>query len=177
MEEEKPRSYAGIPEAVFVENVDEFMTGKEGVESVLRQWDELHCKYKYMEVNLLAKRKRLKSQIPDIQKSLEMLAVLKKKFAEESPIETHFLLSDLLHAKAVVDPSQTVCLWLGANVMLEYTLDDAQSLLDLNLDTANKNLGQVQHDLDFLRDQMTTTEVNMARLYNWDVKRRQMDKK
>ena len=26
----------------------------------------------------------------------------------------------------------------------------------------------------FWRDQMTTTEVNMARLYNWDVKRRQL---
>lgn len=25
----------------------------------------------------------------------------------------------------------------------------------------------------FSRDQLTTTEVNMARVYNWDVKRRQ----
>lgn len=78
--------------------------------------------------------------------------------------------------------------------MLEYTLKDAQTLLKKNHDSAKKNLAQVHHDLDFLRsifsffvqkvtklnrcyltcrDQMTTTEVNMARLYNWDVKRRQ----
>ena len=76
--------------------------------------------------------------------------------------------------------------------MLEYTLEDARALLEKNHETARKNLSQVFHDLDFLRyifypstlcmlvtifeiyrDQMTTTEVNMARLYNWDVKRRQ----
>ena len=29
---------------------------------------------------------------------------------------------------------------------------------------------------DYLRDQMTITEVTMARLYNWDVKRRKEKK-
>ncbi|KAG8273336.1 Prefoldin subunit 3 [Homalodisca vitripennis] len=63
-----------------------------------------------------------------------------------------------------------------ANVMLEYTLDDAMALLVKNIETAKKNLSHVEHDLDFLRDQFTTTEVNMARVYNWDVKRRQAAK-
>lgn len=27
----------------------------------------------------------------------------------------------------------------------------------------------------FIRDQLTTTEVNMARVFNWDVKRRQAE--
>ena len=31
-------------------------------------------------------------------------------------------------------------------------------------------------DLGYLRDQMTITEVTMARLYNWDVKRRKEKK-
>ena len=52
-----------------------------------------------------------------------------------------------------------VCLWLGANVMLEYSLDDAESLLKKNLESAEKNLQQIAFDLDFLRDQMTITEV------------------
>lgn len=57
--------------------------------------------------------------------------------------------------------------------MLEYSIDEAEALLVKNLDTANRNLSQIELDLDFLRDQITTTEVNMARVYNWDVKRRQ----
>ena len=35
---------------------------------------------------------------------------------------------------------------------------------------------QVDEDLGFLRDQTTTTEVSIARVYNYDVKRRQAEK-
>lgn len=35
--------------------------------------------------------------------------------------------------------------------MLEYTLDDALELLDKNVTTAKRNLGYLEHDLDFLR--------------------------
>ncbi|KAG9478489.1 hypothetical protein GDO78_013501, partial [Eleutherodactylus coqui] len=88
------------------------------------------------------------------------------------PMETRFLLADNLYCKASVPPTNKVCLWLGANVMLEYDIDDAQALLEKNLSTATRNLDSAEEDLDFLRDQFTTTEVNMARVYNWDVKRR-----
>jgi prefoldin subunit 5 len=69
-----------------------------------------------------------------------------------------------------------VCLWLGANVMLEYSLDDAEELLKKNKSSAEKNVKEIAFDLDFLRDQMTITEVTMARLYNWDVKKRKEKK-
>ena len=35
--------------------------------------------------------------------------------------------------------------------MLEYTLDDAMDLLEKNVNTAKRNLGYLEHDLDFLR--------------------------
>ena len=98
-----------------------------------------------------------------------------------------------MYADAVIPPTDKVCLWLGANVMLEYTLDgefplpsvfssslmkfpDAEELLTKNCDSAEKSLKQIAFDLDYLRDQMTITEVTMARLYNWDVKRRKEKK-
>ena len=60
-----------------------------------------------------------------------------------------------------------------ANVMLEYSLEDAETLLSKNFAAAKNSLKSVETDLSFLRDQTTTVEVNMARVYNWDVKRRQ----
>lgn len=48
-------------------------------------------------------------------------------------------------------PTEIVYLWLGANVMLEYSLDDADKLLTSNMTAAQKNLENVEHDLDFLR--------------------------
>merc|ERR1712126_432961 len=98
-----------------------------------------------------------------------------KKASEES-MDTQFLLSDQVYAEATIPPTDKVCLWLGANVMLEYSLDDAEELLKKNCEAAEKNLAQIAWNLNTLRDQMTITEVTMARLYNWDVKRRKEKK-
>lgn len=48
--------------------------------------------------------------------------------------------------------------------MLEYDIDEAQALLEKNLSTATKNLDSLEEDLDFLRDQFTTTEVSILSL-------------
>nr|XP_061811006.1 prefoldin subunit 3-like [Nerophis lumbriciformis] len=168
------KKHLGIPEAVFVEDVDSFMKlpGNEKADSALRKLDEQYQKYKYMEVNLLQKKLRLRNQIPQIKQTLEILRHMQKKKDTTEPMETHFMLADNVYCKASVPPTDKVCLWLGANVMLEYDIDDARALLEKNLGTAARNLETLEEDLDFLRDQFTTTEVNMARVYNWDVKRR-----
>jgi len=173
------KNFSGIPEARFVEDVDAFMKepdNAENVEAVLRRLDEQHQKYKFMDANLTMKKRKLKTQIPDIQNCLEILTELKSKKEADKTISSQFLLSDQVYMKAQIPPTQKVYLWLGANTMLEYTLDGAETLLSKNLSTATKNLNKIEHDLDFLRDQCTTTEVNMARVYNWDVKRRQAAK-
>ncbi|XP_077164077.1 prefoldin subunit 3 isoform X2 [Paroedura picta] len=171
------RAHLGIPEAVFVEDVDSFMKqpGNETADIVLKKLDEQYQKYKFMELNLAQKKRRLKNQIPEIKQTLEILKHMQKKKESTNLMETRFLLADNLYCKASVPPTDKVCLWLGANVMLEYDIDEAQALLEKNLSTATRNLESLEEDLDFLRDQFTTTEVNMARVYNWDVKRRNKD--
>ncbi|KAK3098878.1 hypothetical protein FSP39_023913 [Pinctada imbricata] len=147
--------------------------GNDSAEAVLKRLDEQHSKYKFMEYNLNTKKARLKTQIPDIKTSLDIVRHLKSRKDSTDPLETRFLLSDQVYAKAKIPPTDRVSLWLGANVMLEYSIEDAKVLLEKNLEAASKSLTQVEEDLSFIRDQTTTLEVNMARVYNWDVKRRQ----
>lgn len=45
--------------------------------------------------------------------------------------------------------------------MLEYGIEDAEVLLEKNLEAANKSLSQVEDDLSFIRDQTTTLEVSI----------------
>ncbi|NXG67836.1 PFD3 protein, partial [Hemiprocne comata] len=108
---------------------------------------------------------RLKSQIPEIKQTLEILKHMQKKKDSTNPMETRFLLADNLYCKASVPPTDKVCLWLGANVMLEYDIDEAQALLEKNLSTATRNLDLLEEELDFLRDQFTTTEVSILSFY------------
>lgn len=58
--------------------------------------------------------------------------------------------------------------------MLEYQVDEAKDLLVDKLGKAKQSLQEVSEDLEFLRDQITTMEVNTARVYNYDVKIRRM---
>lgn len=85
---------------------------------------------------------------------------------------TSYELNDTVYAKAEITPGKTVYLWLGANVMLEYTIEEAVKLLQERLDTAKKTLKTCEEDLEFLRENITTMEVNTARVYNWDVQKR-----
>ena len=58
--------------------------------------------------------------------------------------------------------NQTIILpFLQANVMLEYSIEEAEALLSKNLNTAQKSLTEIEEDLGFLRDQYTTTEVSI----------------
>lgn len=160
-----------IPEMEFINEVEVYMKGKE-VTPTLQGLDERLQKYRFLEINLLQKRGRIRRQLPDFEKSLEVIKLLETK----KELNTHFLMSSQLYSKARIPPTDTVCLWLGANVMLEYPLEEAKALLTKNLTTSQSNLKQIEEDLEFLRDQITTSEVNLARVYNWNVKRMQAQK-
>ena len=83
---------------------------------------------------MLRSRANLKVKLPDINKTIEAVAMLKKKsMGEDKALETHFLVSDNIWLKAQI-PNETgkVGLWLGANVMVEYNYDDALKLLFKN---------------------------------------------
>ena len=139
---EGQKSYCGIPEATFIEDVDTYMTkyikGGNKIEDKMQvqilnscnfclltlsssftskyfssqDMQQIYGKYKLMEANLLQKKRKLKNQIPEIKTSLEMVKVLKRKRDAKEKMDTHFLLSDLVYSKATVPPTDKVILVL-----------------------------------------------------------------
>lgn len=93
-------------------------------------------------------------------------------------------------------PTDEVYIWLGANVMLAYPMDEAETLLVERLGKAKKSLVDCEEDAEFLREQITvsrsyltqfplrppiltpcqTMEVATARVYNWDVVQKRKEK-
>ncbi|KAF9007137.1 Prefoldin subunit-domain-containing protein [Cyathus striatus] len=190
-DEKNPR---GIPKAPFIADVEEYLGGEDAeVESTLKAFQDALAKYRYMDGNLSQRRASLEDKIPDIKKTLDMVVYLKErrdgksKSSDDDDLEddledddesaskttkTTFELNDTLYAEAELEDSDTVYLWLGANVMLSYSLQSAVQLLESKLSAASDNLTSTIEDLEFLREQITVMEVNTARVYNWDVKRR-----
>ncbi|KAJ5468028.1 hypothetical protein N7475_005780 [Penicillium sp. IBT 31633x] len=170
----------GIPVAPFIDNVSDYVSSREEVEPTLRSFQEMISKYQFMEVNTQRRGQGLREKIPDIKKTLEMVRFLKlrKESNPDADLETNFELNDTLYARASISPAdaEEVYLWLGANVMLAYPLDEAESMLDDKLNAAESSLRNCEEDLEFLREQITTLEVATARVYNWDVVQRRKDK-
>ncbi|CAL5371361.1 unnamed protein product [Camellia sinensis] len=69
-----------------------------------------------------------------------------------------FEVSEGIYSRACIEDTDSVCLWLGANVMLEYSCEEATDLLQKNLENARASLEVLVTDLQFLRDQVTITQ-------------------
>jgi prefoldin subunit 5 len=186
----------GIPTFPFMSNVSDYVKSLQDVESTLQRFQEMVSKYTFMQQNVERRAAGLKEKLPEMKRTLEVVKFLKKKRADitamkedgdkdqldddddlddQKPasgvIETTFSLQDTLYAKAQIKPAEVdeVYLWLGANVMVAYPLDEAEELLQGKLDKAKESLKAAEEDLEFLRIQITTLEVAVARVHNWDV--------
>jgi prefoldin subunit 5 len=98
---------------------------------------------------------------------------LQKKQEEGATAVTRYNLCESVYSKAEVNTSSGIVnLWLGANVMLEYTYEEAIEFLSSSLETHLVDFQSVRDDLAFVRDQIVTCEVCMTRTYNWNVRKR-----
>ncbi|KAG6037015.1 hypothetical protein E4U41_005351 [Claviceps citrina] len=176
-QEDAPTNPRGIPYAPFVDKVEDYVATRQDVEPTLRSFQEMISKYQFMEMNLQKRMGGLKEKIPEIQKTLDTVRTDAECFQDETePIETTFELNDTLYARASVPATDEVYIWLGANVMLSYPIDEADLLLTSKLSTAQTSLSNCEEDLDFLREQITTMEVATARVYNWEVVQKRKEK-
>ncbi|KAG7343455.1 prefoldin subunit domain containing protein [Nitzschia inconspicua] len=166
----------GIPIVKFIEDVEDFansFTPPASAELLIGAYSELHSKFKTFETSLNQKKQNYSIKIPDVEKSLTLVKTLQKKQEEGENAITRYNLCDSVYGKAEVDTSiGIVNLWLGANVMLEYTYQEAIDFLQQNLNNAQRESKLVDEDLAFVRDQIVTSEVSMSRIFNWDVRRK-----
>ncbi|GMF46500.1 unnamed protein product [Phytophthora fragariaefolia] len=126
-----------------VEAVDAFMAacGVSAIEPLVGALQQMYSKYKFMETSLQKSRETFKRKIPDTQKDLDMVRHLLAKRDEGEQLRTQFSLADNVFAKAAVDCSEgRVCIWLGAQVMVEYPYEEAQELLEQNVASATQKL-------------------------------------
>ncbi|CAK9782042.1 putative prefoldin subunit [Cutaneotrichosporon oleaginosum] len=82
----------GIPRAPFVDNVEEYVGGKDAeIDGVIKKFQETSAKYRYMELNLQQRRKALLAKIPDMEQTLSVVNFLaarrRKALGEEEEEE------------------------------------------------------------------------------------------
>lgn len=158
-----------IPAMTFIEEIPDWCS-KYGAEQLVEELNVFHNKFKYMEAQTQKHSESIKMKIPDIEKAIDSVNLVKEEHSKQTEkINLDFMVAHNLWAKAEVPIKPTVCLWLGADVLCEYTHDEALELLNKNLSNAKVTLKTNEETIDFLRDQITTCEVNISRSYNYYV--------
>ena len=165
----------GVPSMNFIDNVDDLID-KFTSSRLLSYINQYLNKYKFMEAQIVKSNEGLNVKIPDIEKCLETIEFLEKN-KKGKQVNVDYMVSNNLWAKAEVNIPDSVFLWLGANVMCEYKIEEAKTLLNQNLQNAKEQVKRNNEDLEFIKDQMTISEVNHARIYNETVRRTQIAKK
>lgn len=125
-----------------------------------------------MEASTNSRKENMLEKVPEFKETIDIVRLLQTQSEADEVLESTFELSDTLYAKASIQPSaaKEVYLWLGANVMLAYSYDDAIKMLSDKLRASQKSLDNAVDDLDYLREQITVSEVNIARCHNYLVK-------
>lgn len=157
-----------LPPAQVIEDVEADLAGRPAEERI-QELNEHYQTYGMVEQQLLQRRARLSGKLPEIQKTLDALLMLQKRQQDDQEVLFNFELGNQVYAKARVKPTTKANLWLGADVMLEYPLDEAIQLLETNVKNCATNLQTCKRDLELIKDYKTTTEVNIARVYNHDL--------
>lgn len=168
--EKNPR---GVPGCKFLEDIGAFVREHSTTtEDIIGALHTLHSKYKTMELHLLENRKRIQMKLPDLEKSLEVVKMLQAKKEAAETLSTRFNLSDNVYAQAKVEPDDRVCVWLGADVMLEYSYTEAEEMLTKRVADAKAKDAEIVEDLAWVRENKIIAEVNTSRTFNYDVRRR-----
>eukprot|EP01068_Selenidium_serpulae_P017299 Selendium_serpulae@DN636_c0_g1_i1.p1 len=167
------RGPRNIPPVIFIEDVSSFVEGHTVV-TVTVELNELLAKYRLMENTILKQQSSIKLKVPDLQAAISVVdSLIDRNSKDLGEFQTNFQLCDNIYAKAAVPKTGTVLIGLGAKVMLEYPLGEAQELLKKNLESAFETLGTLESTLEYLRKQVTTCQVNIARVHNFGVSKRQ----
>merc|ERR1712039_99239 len=133
------------------ENVEEFCK-KYGLEVVTESLSQAYSKFKFTEGQFMKYKESMRYKIPEIEKAIKLIGYLRSKKDSEEVLETNYLLTDGVFSKARLDKGlDNVCLLLGADIMVEYALGDAETLLKKNLANAAQNVNAYEDDLSYLK--------------------------
>lgn len=158
-----------VPCAKYIEDV-EMLVGDKNPLAITNNAKELLAKYRFMEKTMVSKLTALNNKVPELKDAVTILEkIVNSDQSGQGGIYTYFKVSDTLFCQAQIPSTKDVFLWLGANTMVEYPVDEATELLKEQMKVATDSIEEIKNDLDWVRSQITSMEVTVARLHNFTV--------
>lgn len=167
-EQKKNDLYLPFPKLKLIKP-KEYLEGKDPKVEIIKL-REINMKYNAMK-NFLEKRKeKTEQKIDELNESILVVRGVEKKqkMAKENvnenkkALELFMPLEETLYVKGEMNLSDTIYIWLGANVMVELKFDEALNLLNSHLDRAHNIYKQMVEESEYMRKQVEIANANLA---------------
>lgn len=163
----------GLPKVLFIHDEDSFLRESQMTpEQAALEMRDAFQQLRLIRDQLQSRKDSLLDKIPEHERALQIIHHLQKQQNLNESTHLRFELLNNVYAKALVPPSGRVALWLGANVMLEFSYEEADLFLSRSISEARSSLDLAIADLEHIDDQQNTLEVNINRMHNYSVQRR-----
>ncbi|KAH0575433.1 Prefoldin subunit 3 [Spironucleus salmonicida] len=159
-----------IPRANYIQDIAKVVAETNGDTGlVITGLDNTLQRYNFMFQNFQQQRNALCSSLPELLMTQAALKQLQSMGDLPEGSFFHYELSAGVYAKAKIMDRSKVALFLGSRTMVEYTIDEALKVLEDNTKECKDQINDLERNLEFLKEQITTSEVSISRVFNWDV--------
>ncbi|CAI2352545.1 unnamed protein product [Caenorhabditis sp. 36 PRJEB53466] len=163
----------GVPKCERIVDVVKWLTkNKLSVEDAEEATREKYNRYRNVEMTMSAQKARMCGKIPEFDNNIGLIDMLIAKRDANEPFVTSFKISEDVYLKAVAKKPEGVTLWVGSDLMVEYGLEEAKQMLQTNRASVQIIADELILDMEYLKDQLTMTEVNLACIINYGVRKR-----
>ncbi|GBE60543.1 prefoldin subunit [Babesia ovata] len=132
-----------VPAAKYVADIEK-LVGDRDPAVVTESGKELLAKYRFLEKSMVTKLTALHNKVPELKDALTIIEQIEKRGSDDGgDIYTYFKVSDTLYSEARISSTKTIFLWLGANTMVEYPVDEAIALLKDQLNVALESIEDI----------------------------------
>uniref|UniRef100_A0AC35TYT0 Prefoldin subunit 3 n=1 Tax=Rhabditophanes sp. KR3021 TaxID=114890 RepID=A0AC35TYT0_9BILA len=158
----------GVPTAEVIEDVDSYLKVRPelSAEDAHQNLQTDYRKYRMIVGELTNQKEKIAESLPNFNQCKAIIEVMKKKKEAGKTLTTQYKLADEIYQTATVEDLDSVILYMGAYVMVEYPLDEAETFMNKNITEVTKRLTDLDEELEFVANQVTTTEVSMAHFIN-----------
>lgn len=170
----------GIPLAPFASDVLDLLSlppyGGGTIDSTMFKLKELLMKYQVMEQNLLRQRQSVEMAKQEMDRSIDAVRMITNSDSDDNEnirskegvteCSYEFECADTLLCSAIITDTSKVGIMLEKDKAVYLSPSEALTFIKKRLGEFEIQAQQIEEALYFLREQVTTMEVNMARLHN-----------
>ncbi|KAH8327044.1 hypothetical protein KR074_001357, partial [Drosophila pseudoananassae] len=170
--EEGQKSYQPIREAKYLGDIETHLALPEikmDVDKAIELQRFFSSQYRELATRMQVNSTALTKRTETAMKNLELVTKFLLEGGKE--YDTLVQVAPGVLRRVVVPPVVKVTLQVSTGLQMEFDLKEAREFIISELTNLAKQNLKLEHDIDFLQDQITTIELNITSLYNYEIEK------